>query len=550
MNNKALITTLVALLVVAAGAFWWLNNKPAASLDLYKYYPKATAFYLEVSPGEERTKQVLDFVEAQSSKHDGMEADLGAGPEAAMLESSMKEALSMNKQRQREQLHKLVENFNATFEPSFSIGAWQPDGKAVEPGEGEALLVFALREDMTLDAFAERFDMKMADFDKKEFKAGGDAVPYLVDKQEQFAYAIADQKFLVTNTETAMTQALNHHFKNEPNVYDDPLNKEYVDMLSAKREGTFLLNNRIYANSARQMREQFPGGSPVNESAMDAMIDAVPVTVGAIELDTRDQISVRFITPLMTESIEDGAFKDSLLSLYVDKQPLDDAARLPQNTAFFLAVVGVDNWYDFYTQHVLTGETMGQMRMADMMVRGAGLDLRHDLVGMFANKTVIAGRPQDQSMIVMLDKSDQKVEVLGKLKGIVQQFVQPQTDTIENVSVTMLPVPTGRTVMNLAYGEVDNAIVFAPSHEFAAAVKAGKGGANLSQDAIYKSLMRDIPKEGNFLLYLNAAEMPNPSSEERPFDALTVALWTEKKGQVELIQGQLNIKLVEATASK
>lgn len=551
MNNKAILPILAVLVVAAAGAFWWLN-KPAKSLDLYKYYPKDTAFYVEVAPGEKRVTQVLDFVEAQADKQ-AMAADMGGGAEAAMLQSSMNRALAVNKQRQREQLKKVVENFNTTFEPDFSIGAWMPaDNANATPDQGDALVVFALRKNMTLEELAQRFDLKLDEFDKKEFK-GSKPVTYLVDKQEQFAYAIADQKFMVTNNEASMTRALTHLDKHEPNIYDDAVNKEYVDMLSAKREGTFLLNNRVYAETAKKMREQLAAGhSPVNEEVMTAMTDAVPVTVGAIELDTENQMSVHFISPILAENVKDEALRSAMQGLYSNPQPLDDAKRLPENTAFYMAVVGIDNIYDFYTQHLLNSEAMGQMRMAEMMLNGSGLELRKDVVGLFADKTVIAGRPQDQSMMLVLDKNDQKVATLGKINTLLQQFIKPQTDTIENVSVTMVPMPTGnRSMTELAYGEVNDTILFAPSHDFAEAVKAGKGQAgNLGQNATFQALMRDMPKQGTFLMYMNVADMPNPSNQPKPFEAVSFGMWSDKKGKADLIEGQLNVLFPKEEAKK
>ncbi len=551
MNNKAIIPILAVLVVAAAGAFWWLN-KPAKSLDLYKYYPKDTAFYVEVAPGEERVTQVLDFVEAQADNQAAMAADMGGGAEAAMLQSSMNKALAVNKQRQREQLKKVVENFNSTFEPDFSIGAWMPAGNAAAtPDQGDALVVFALRKDMTLEELAQRFELKLDEFDKKEFK-GDKAIAYLVDKQERFAYAIADQKFMVTNNEDAMTRALTHYAKHEPNVYDDPVNKEYVDMLSAKREGTFLLNNRIYGETAKKMREQMAGGhSPIKEDVMEAMADAVPVTVGAIELDTENQMSVHFISPIMAENVKDEALRTAMQNLYANQQPLDDAKLLPENTAFYLAVVGIDNIYDFYTQHLLDKEALGQMGMVQMMLSSSGLELRKDVVGLFADKTVLAGRPQDQSMLLVLDKNDQKMATLQKVNQMLQQMVQPKSDTIENVAVTMVPMPNGNTMSELAFGEVNDNIMFALSNDFAEAVKVGKGQAgNLGQNATFQALMRDMPKQGNFMMYLNLADMPNPGNQPKPVEAMSFGMWSGKKGQADLIEGQLNVLFPKQEAAK
>lgn len=550
------------VLLLAAGMVLWTRGGGVPG-DLYRYYPASTGFYLELAPGEKLTRRFLAYLDEQATLEDksaeqppAQSATPGrrtpektaAGSDA--IDQAAREAL---KARQRRFRHAFLQKFNETFDPYFSLGAWpdpaaKPNATQLAEGAGYILIIFPLKENLTPEAVLQRFDLPLSDFDRHQLKPQrGGVMNYLTSRENGVSLAVLDQKLLIANSAETMTATLRHGKSERGNVYDNPNNRTFLAHLPRFRQGTFVMNNSVYAQKA--LDPETLGRSLGRQVA--GMSGFLPLTVGAIDIKAGNVIGVRFITPLLLDALPNAAMKADLQALYQDRAHFDQARRLPADTRLMVGFAGADRIFDFYRDFLLTPEADRYLKVSGFFLNGFRLDLRKDVVGLLENRTVLASRNMGQkpALILMTDKDDRKDKTLDKLSALFASNAFPikqKTEQVGDYSIRTLSVsdlvPNRRTEA-VSYGTVGNSLVFATPVDFLDTLNVSRGQTSaLSESPLYENLDNGMPATSSAFVFFRPGV---PGQQRSWLEALSLALWAEpfRPDQIDLLHGQLNIQL-------
>ena len=572
MNNGTRNTVIGALVVVALGFLFWAKV-PLQDHKLYRYYPQSTGFFLELAAGDQLTQRFLNNIDQQNAMNEARSLQINADPK-------LRQAALKRTEEQRKFRRGFLEKFNSTFDPYFSIGSWQPEqpaspelaskkGEAVTSDseaapsarqEPEALIIFPLkkgqRDNQTLPQLLQQFGHNVSDYDNKTYPVASkkdEPVQYLLHRDSKAAIAILDGNFLVANSEQAMITALRHVVEKTSSVLDEPLNKRYVAKLAKKRDGIMLLNNQVASDAAESLQSGIPNGEMMTGTAMKKIMAVMPVVVAAIDLRRDNQLGIRLVSPIMLSSMEDPVFKSDLQRLYERPVSLDSAKSLPQATTMYLSVAGLDRWFDFYANHFATPQQVVGAQMMQAQLKGAGLDFRQDVVGLLAERAVLAADPAHQSVLLLLKTSSQKEAALQRINAALSKMLPPQafsSEQVENVSLNTLMLPSRVRPLKIGYGKVNGSILVAPMNNATQAVQVSKGrAANLDRAPLYRNLTHSMPNKASVMLYWDmremAAKMAAVGRPQPPFQTVALSLWVtpEEAGKIDLLQGQINLEL-------
>lgn len=532
---------------------------------LHQYYPVSTGFYLELAPGEKMTRRFVGFLQQQSRQEaqnrtqqkKALLADVEKPNGEKLTPQEIQASLATDDENERKSFRRVfLEKFNSTFEPYLSLGVWpeatthQPT--TLQPSGGSILIILPLKENLDLTAVIQRFGLDLKDFKQINYNRQS----FLEEKNSGTSLAVLSQKLWITNTAEAMQSALSHYNKHEPNVFDAELNKTYLSKLPWRRQGTFILNNSVYTRKALESKAKL-------NARIAGMSDVIPVTVGAIQANPDQQLSIRFITPVYFNNITDSRLRDRLKAIAQPAESFSQAGALPSDTVMMIGVTGLDKAYDFYHDYMMTPENTRWLKMMDIILSGFRVNLREDLVNLLSKRTVMATRLSDKpSLIMMLEKTEAKDKSLNKISTLLSTNAFPikqETLQVNEVNSRMLSMPVpipGQMSSKLQYGTIGSSLVFATPQDFRQTIAVNRKQAqSLAETSSYRSVMSGLPTLSNATAYVNIAEQTRLAKTPQPIqnpsqwlDTLGLALWMNppKQDGVSILNGQLNLKLKSA----
>lgn len=539
-DKKILIVLVAVSLVVTATVLIYDRLFPAGVPgSLYRYYPVSSGFYMELAPGEKMTRRFLTLLEQQN-----------AGSNVAL-----QDPLEVRRQNFRKAF---LQKYGSTFKPYFSLGIW-PDAK---PGQSSiqadqtgfyganTLVVLPLRKPMNLPTLAKRFELPLNDFTRKRFGK----TSYMIDQDSGNVLAILDEKLLIANSETAMRNALDHRLRKLPNVYDNPVNREYLAKLPSGRQGAFILNNMVYQKG--QLKNRF---SPQQRSLASGLQDIVPILAGAIRAGQNNVISIPFVTPIFLKEMP-PELKQNLQAMYAKPESFNQAGLLPADTVMMLGVASMDKVYDFYNATMMPMETRRMLQVADLYLDSFQLDMRRDLISLFDKRTVIASRKTQPSLMVIADKNPLKDKTLNKISSLLSTNAFPvKQETLQIGETSLKTLSVSETVPNrrperISYGTVGDFLAFAPPEDFLviARLYQNKKQQDLTELPLYRDLTRGLPSKNNLLLFTDLKARRPEALQAEWVEALALALQVkpDRKDEADLVYGQLNLKMSQLPTSR
>jgi hypothetical protein len=260
-------------------------------------------------------------------------------------------------------------------------------------------------------------------------------------------------------------------------------------------------------------------------------------------------LSVRLIAPVYLKNIRNAEFRSALQAAYHSTGHFTEAGQLPADTTLMLSVSRLDQVFDFYRAFFMAPELQRNFQLAEIVLDGFKINLRKDIVGLFDQRTVMAARPAQSSLIVMLNKDAQKDKTIDKVSTLLSTNVFPvkeETEQVGDVAVKTLLMgqgADGQVPDKLSYGTVGHALVFATPPDYVATAHVGNDKAkSLAETPLYLSLMQGMPFESKALAFIDLSRRQTAPGW---IQALGLALWAEpfKKNEVDLLNGQLNLKL-------
>jgi hypothetical protein len=543
--------------------------------ELHQYYPVSTGFYLELAPGDKLTQRFIAYLDEQAAHEAKDETKDEATDEAAKpatppiqptLPIGSEDTNASNSpatttttptvtsaDNKRTRFRRLfLQKFNSTFYSYFSLGIWpnKLTSQNTGPDEGNVLVVFPLRDKLSLPDVVRRFELNINDFKQASIQH----ISYIEEKNSGTALAILNQKLLITNTAATMQSTLTHYTNHAANVFDEPHNKRYLSQLPWLRQGTCILNNSVYA----------PGDSS-SPSPLSAFSKVLPVMVGAIQAMPNQRLAIRFIAPVVLSGISDNNLRISIQNLFQTTDTFPQANQLPSDTGLMVGVNDMDKMYDLYHTYLMPADNERWLSMMSLILNGFRIDWRKDIISLLEKRTVIASRAgQQQSLMLLLDKTSQKDQNLDKLSALLSTNAFPikqEMAPIGNLSVKTLSLPAPMaqgTQSRISYGTVGTSLVFATPDDFAQTVQvANHEQSSLAAQPTYQATMDGLPSHSNMLLYLHVPKHPpsiapnsrNPHLQSTMalqwLDAVGLSLWAtpQDKDGITLLNGQLNLQL-------
>lgn len=470
------------------------------------------------------------------------------------MEDASKKAIQEQERKQKRFRRAFLQKFNSTFQAYFSVGGW-PDKTSSANTEadeaGNVLVIFPLKEALSLPAIATRFDMEPSDFDQQRVGK----TPYFIEKGNGTALAVVDQKLFITNTGDSMRNALEYHQKGGKNLFQAPENKTFLSQLPWFRQGTFLLNNSVYANKVLN-------GAPGTLASKDAPISQIlPLTVGAIQAQDETHISLHTLTPIHMKAITNAPLRKDIQTIFKAAQPLDSAQHLPAQSQLMVSIAGLDKLYDAYQTHMMPQEMTRWLELTNLLLHNLHVDFRKDLIGLFSQRTVLAGSLNQSSPgILLLEKTVEKDKIINKLSTLLSAKafpIQQSTETIGNLSIRTLDAPIGVLGINkLSYGTIDDAIAFTDPTHFQTLIDISEHKSdNLAKTPLYQAVMHDLPKRANLLLFMNLKALrPEKALPPAEADTLNPTQWLDALGasisvlpfqpnKIDLVTTRVNLSL-------
>ncbi|HEY9688049.1 MAG TPA: DUF3352 domain-containing protein [Coleofasciculaceae cyanobacterium] len=579
LKKKFMLTLAATSAVIASVAYYMLMPEGVPG-QLYQYYPTSTGFYLELAPGEKLTHRFVSYLQEKNAEQELLEAqeealqlpELTAPKQEPAKSASLEPKPKTDSKPDTEQKLKtapvpqteappkpkqhnfrraFLQKFENTFEPYLSVGAWPNPGQ--NPDEGHMLVVLPLKEDLTLPELVRRFNLPASDFESDRYRQ----TLFYIEKESQIGLAIVNRKLLISNTPEAIHQALAHGTRKQPNVYEQPENKRYLARLPRMRQGTFILNNTVYTPNALT-----GGGNSIASrigSGMSGFSHALPLTVGAIRAQREDVVNVEFLTPIQLKNLPSESFRKSLREVYRSSERFGQAEQLPADTTLMVGMTGMDRAYDFYRDYLMQPDAGRMLKIADFYLSNFRMDFRRDVVSLLEHRTVIAARPGNTSLILLLDKDTRKDQALDRLSTLFTAGAFPikqQTEQVGDLSIRTLSLPQASPEQKLNYGTLSgrggSSIAFATPKDYQAlmAVRTGTHN-NLAETPEYRQLMESLPGKSTVQVYLN---LKNPSRKPQPAMqpdwieglGLSLRVTPEKADETDLLEGQLNLKLKTA----
>jgi hypothetical protein len=584
--KKKFMLTLAATSAVIASVAYYLLMPEGVPGQLYRYYPASTGFYLELSPGKKLTHRFVSYLQEKNAEQELLEAqeearqlpelaptaqesakgtglepkpkadeklktDLKSGTEPQPEPVLVPQAQKPPQTRQHNFRRAFLQKFENTFEPYFSVGAWPKTGQS--PDEGHMLVALPLKEDLTLPELVRRFNLPASDFQADRYRK----TLFYIEKESRIGLAIVNGKLLIANTPEAIHQALAHGTRQQPHVYEHPENKRYLARLPRMRQGTFILNNTVYTPNALT-----GGGNSIASrlgSGMTGFSHALPLTVGAIRAQREDVVNVEFLTPILLKNLPSESFRKSLREVYSSSERFGQAEQLPADTTLMVGMTGLDRAYDFYRDYLMQPDAGRLLKIADFYLSNFRLDFRRDIVSLLEHRTVIAARPGNTSLIVLLDKDVRKDQALDKLSTLFAAGAFPikqQTEQVGDLSIRTLSLPQASPDRKLNYGTLSgrggSSIAFATPKDYQAlmAIRTDTRN-NLAGNPEYRQLMESLPPKSALQVYLNlknSSKKPQPAMQPDWIEGLGFSLRVtpEKPNETDLLEGQFNLKLKSA----
>ena len=384
----------------------------------------------------------------------------------------------------------------------------------------------------------------------------------LVDRDSGIALAVVDGNFLIASNRKAMKTVLENRSQHAPCVFDHPTNKKYLRKLPAKRDGTLVLNNTVYAEHALQNRQYMP--APVLQK-MERFATILPVTLASLsveentaeenteEKDTEGNayLHVQSVTPLVLKGFDNKDFRKDLRAIYSQSIAFKTPNTMPQDTSFLLAWAGVDRFYDFYTKHLTTPEEKTVLRFTNDFLKSKDMDLRKDVVGLLEGEAALMLRKKSKKPLLLFTKTGEKEKKLTRLTGLLSMApvpIEQKKEQFGNTSATTLVVP-GKD-LRISFGSVGPIMGFGITPHFADLVKVKERDMkSLAQDSTYQHMTRRLPRKANGLFYVRFKPSPN-NPPSRWIRMASGAVWARKEGDADIVFGKFTLKLVNDPEAK
>ncbi len=494
---KAVIGVVLLALVVVGVMFFM--NRPGDKETLSVYYPENSAFFLEFQPGGQLVQGFLNFVEEQEAEAQAMLKQQGL--DANLKLPDTQNGLSKD----------LAKNFSRKFKPQFSVGVWPKtaDSTARQMDAYYVMILPLQKPDMAVEALLPELERKAEDFTKKEYKG----VPYLVENTPSSpggrptVMAVHEGNFLVTEYPEALQTALDTRMEKKPNVFDRSENKKGLAKLPADRQGTFIVNNKVFAADP--------------DPNLDRANKLVPFVFGALRVRDDSLLLADFHMPVFLENIEDAEVRQAVQGLLKDeKNPFRAASVLPGDTRFFVSLGHLDGLLNVKFDHFSSQDEQKNLMGAQMMLGMMEIDLRKDIIGLLNGEVVVAMRengnvPMNRSIpMLLLSKSQEKDASLNKIKKLASSGMIPlqaKQEQMGSVSVDtyMVPVEGGAKRFGLAAISNDMVALAEASDMDDLVGITDRKEQPLKETALYKELTQGLPGKGTGMLFVNLEGTPS-----------------------------------------
>lgn len=508
-SKKSLITTIIAIVlfigVASVGAFYVLQSQ-AIRDPLYIYYPENTTFYAELAPGEQLAKRFLAMAQQQAPT-----------PEQLSKTKAFKRAL--------------IDQFSTTFKPHISLGIWQDKQATLE--DGHTLLILPLQEvggDLSFPQLIKRFNGN-----PEEFKAETHAnIIYYRYIGENSNFAVIDQKLFITNGDQPMEQLIDslepsRHRRKGKNVFDHPTNASYLKLLANGREGTLIINNTVYAEQLQKL-DKLPklkntALPKATQQQVARFAKIMPVTVGEFEVETTNRFLLTLHSPVMISHIANKAMAKALQAAYLSNGKLKSPNTLPTNTKGFLAIRGLDKWYDLAADHLLPADQKQSLQGVSQMASFLQLDFKKDIIGLFNGEIALASTSADNMPTLLLgvaepDKAPPditpKQHTIDRLVSLLSSGTFfPVTHKKEQLgTVDVNTFVSSNQSTRLSIGTLKTMIGLAETTQFTELADVnGKKKASLWENPEFKNMSHTFPKEVLVQFYAN---LPGQSLTKNP----------------------------------
>jgi hypothetical protein len=515
------------------------STKPAAKMT--------TQSSQTANESEMATSKQVSGAETNPADAKKIELTEAEKTEQAMALAAEK-ALKEQEKKQKRFRRAFLQKFNSTFEPYFSLGVW-PDELPTPTSSGNILVVFPLRNNLSLTQIVQRFDMDPGDFNTLQVGK----TRYFVEKNSGTSLAIQNQKLLITSTEIGMRHTLEKQARHAKNVFDIPATKALLAKLPWFRQGTFVLNNSVYLSPAL---EKAAGNLLQNGTLISQVL---PLTTGAIQAQSGNVVTVRTLTPIYLSKISDIRFQNDLKAAYANPIPYNDLNLLPDNIGTMVEIAHLDKLYDFYSAHAMPPAMSRWLQLANYFLASFHVNVRGDLISLLENQTTFAspmGKPSFP--ILLMEKNEKKDKILDKLSTLLSTDAFPlhqKREQVGDLSVRTMQLPAGVPVPGgkISYGTIGQSIVFASPVDFLNTMRVNENHQKKLLDTpLYQSVMTGLPQESNLTLFFNIKDQPNlreaavtPGNLAQWMEGIGLALWVSpfQSKNTDLLNSQFNIKI-------
>lgn len=519
LQNKWAYVGLGGAVIAAIGGYAWWQMMAAKVSPLHVYYPERTTFFVEVEPGEAIAKKMLRWLDAQSNvqKNADKQAVSKSGQPVAKPEANLK---------QEPFRQALIDKFDTTFKPQFSMGLWSALDKASQTtppqnrakkierlSNGHALVILPLKQPLDFAAIVKRFNGDLSAF---EMHTQG-KTPYFIEQNAdgKNTFAVIDQKLFMANNPAVIVDLIQHlnvkqTARTDKNVFEHPTNKRYLSLLDINRNGTMIINNTAYAQQLKQVSRMVPSTIPsAIQNRVLLYADVTPLTMGALKIKDGRQLEADFYMPLNLKALHNEKLSAEIKGLYQEKKPLAGGQYLPQTTTFLLDAQSLDRWYDLYQHHLMPKEQLAQLQQMAVLLSLVQLNWRNDIVGLLSGETVFASFNANPIPVFLLEGTKSKLDSYNRVLDLVVsgKFFPVRHDEVQigNVAVHSFEIPKQHervSVGTLEKSGKEKMVTFAQASDFEQLVNVkDKKLPTLADDPAYKSLVGAFPKNLALFLY-------------------------------------------------
>ena len=546
---KKVLPAIVIIGAIGFGAYtFWPKSSQSVPGELYRFYPESTEFFMEVAPGEKLSSRLYQVM------HDKLGENASVKTPPGNVTSSKSDGES--DKESKENAERLINEFEKTFKPYLSMGAWQSTvaSKRFEPN---TLVVLPLKEKLTFEDLNKRFDHKAGTFDTRTFNKH----QYYVNQKNHAAIAIVDDLVLLTNRQPVMETSLELYDSPDKttNVYEEKLNKTYLAKLPGNRQGTWLVHKSNKSEHGLAVLQKGAKQIPAPLLKHLEQLQSVnKLTVGTIEIQGDEWAKSSFISPLFLQDVEDENLRSQLKSIYSTNVALKSPKVLPEDVAMAVDLYGMNRLYHLYTDFAPAGEKQKLEGMAQFL-KSVNIDFETDVLGMLSEEMTFAMVSGSKNMPLLLLGGGEKSKPMASLQKIANVltsgFFPVKLDSHDEAGTTI-----NTLAMKGAQAAMAPQVSFAslPKSNFVGVATTGvlmnvlgiADGKNKSLGAseLYKELTKGFPATGNGLFYMNFDKLEESIGKhtDTPWkDTISAVAGMTAPGN-DMLTGQVRVKFAPA----